>query len=170
LLHAWFKLMFFWLRYCVLLSSVFIVFVFQLCFRSCWRISCILIMRISWRRDVDTAKAYMHVFTSSRAVFHSVLGDKNLLSLWLSINVFCMHFLWFWNILSNLVRCIPLFRPSSSADENLHPAYRAAEERGRIGQDCRSFYPKCPVGLLDVIAPFAEWNIGSNHPPNVVIR
>ncbi|GFG28154.1 hypothetical protein Cfor_08248 [Coptotermes formosanus] len=49
-----------------------------------------------------------------------------------------------------------IFTPSSSADENLHPAYRTAEKRGRRGQNCRSFYPKCPLGLLDMIAPFAE--------------
>ncbi|XP_021934796.1 uncharacterized protein LOC110837208 isoform X2 [Zootermopsis nevadensis] len=49
-----------------------------------------------------------------------------------------------------------IFTPSSSADENLHPVYSAAEERGRSGKDCRSSYPRCPVGLLDTIAPFED--------------
>lgn len=49
-----------------------------------------------------------------------------------------------------------IFTPSTSAEENLHPSYSTAEELGRSGQDCRALYPRCPLGLLDTIAPFAE--------------
>jgi hypothetical protein len=110
-------------------------------------------------------QVYLNILQSILSIFRSDIEGNNLLSTKLNISSFYIHFPNFWSRLLNLVGCIPLFRPSSSADENLHPAYRAAEERGRSGQDCRTFYPKCPVGLLDVIAPFAEWHFGTNQSP-----
>ncbi|XP_021934668.1 uncharacterized protein LOC110837128 isoform X2 [Zootermopsis nevadensis] len=44
-----------------------------------------------------------------------------------------------------------LFTPSSSLDEKLSPAFNIAEEHGRNGEDCRLAYPKCSIGILDVI-------------------
>lgn len=43
------------------------------------------------------------------------------------------------------------FSPSSSLDEKLSPAFNIAEEHGRNGEDCRLAYPKCSIGILDVI-------------------
>ncbi|XP_069694334.1 uncharacterized protein [Periplaneta americana] len=49
-----------------------------------------------------------------------------------------------------------IFTPSSSADENLHPDFPLAEKRGKSGSDCRISYPKCPIALFDIIAPFID--------------
>ncbi|XP_069696657.1 uncharacterized protein [Periplaneta americana] len=49
-----------------------------------------------------------------------------------------------------------IFTPSSSADENLHPDFSLAEKSGKSGLDCRRSYPKCSVGLFDIIAPLKD--------------
>ncbi|KAK3930729.1 Arginine repressor [Frankliniella fusca] len=45
-----------------------------------------------------------------------------------------------------------LLTPSTSADDGeLHPAFHAAERRGRRGADCAVHYKDCPVSLLGLL-------------------
>jgi len=48
------------------------------------------------------------------------------------------------------------FRPSSSLDEKLPPAFNIAEQLGKNGEDCRRAYPECSFGLLDAITTYRD--------------
>ncbi|XP_034241140.1 uncharacterized protein LOC117645212 [Thrips palmi] len=52
-------------------------------------------------------------------------------------------------LLGNLLTV--LLTPSTSADEDLHPAFHAAERRGRRGADCGVHYKGCPTSLLGLL-------------------
>ena len=42
-------------------------------------------------------------------------------------------------------------RPSTSDDNDLHPAFHAAEKRGKRGADCSTHYKDCPSSLLGLL-------------------